>query len=178
MREDRATESVIFLLVEIFSNPVPPRPIGPIKSESHISDWTSLLNEAVLSARPTCRPDQINPTALMIKTPFRMRRRGVELKLHLGDAPPDLDRTLVQNIVNAQRWLKMIIAGKTFTQIAAGEAVSKRRVQDVVGLALLAPDVHDAIVADTQPDGLNTDYLIKTGFPATWSGQRQQFAAL
>jgi len=50
---------------------------------------------------------------------------------------------------NAQRWLKMIIAGKTFTQIAAGEAVSKRRVQDVVGLALLAPDVLDAIVTDT-----------------------------
>ena len=72
----------------------------------------------------------------------------------------------------------MVIAGKTFSEIADSEGVSKRRVQDVINLALLAPDVLDGIAAGEQPEGLTTDYLIKTRFPAVWSEQRKQFAAL
>ncbi|WP_050605448.1 hypothetical protein [Ruegeria sp. 6PALISEP08] len=43
---------------------------------------------------------------------------------------------------------------------------------------MLAPDVLDAIAAGDQPDGPTTDYLIKSGFPAIWSDQHKQFAAL
>jgi hypothetical protein len=107
-----------------------------------------------------------------------MRRRGVELKLHLGDAPPEIDRTLVQNIVRAQRWIAMIIDGIPFTEISKAENVSKRRVQDVVDLALLAPHVLDAIAIGQQPDGLTSDYLIKSGISASWAEQREQFANL
>ena len=110
--------------------------------------------------------------------PFRTRRRGVELKLHLGDAPREIDQTLVRNIVKAKRWLTMIIDGKTFDEIAHVEGTSKRRVQAIVDLATLAPDFLDAIAKGEQPAGLTSDYLIKTGFPATWSEQRQQLAAL
>lgn len=35
-------------------------------------------------------------------------------------------------------------------------------------LALLAPDVLDGIATCEQPDGLTTDYLIKTCFSAVW----------
>jgi len=107
-----------------------------------------------------------------------MRQRGVELKLHLGEAPAEIDRTLVQNIMKGRSWLAMVIAGKTFSEIADTEGVSKRRVQDVVNLALLAPDVLDSIAAGEQPDGLTTDYLIKARFSAVWSEQRAQFASL
>ena len=139
---------------------------------------TILLAEKAMAQVLGRQPDQLNQTALTIDAPFRIKRRGVELKLHLGDGPPEIDRTLVHNIVKAQRWLRMIIENKTFTQIAEQAGVSKRRVQDVVDLALLTPDVLDAIAAGNQPEGLTTDYLIKSGFPATWSDQRQQFAAL
>jgi len=50
--------------------------------------------------------------------------------------------------------------------------------QDLANLALLAPDVIDGIAVGEQPDGLTTDYLIKARFPAVWSEQREQFAAL
>ena len=125
-----------------------------------------------------CKPDRIDPTALIFETSFRMRRRGVELKLHLGDAPREVDRTLVQNIVKAQRWMAMIIDGKTFAEIAQAEGTSKRRVQDVVDLAMLAPDILDVIAAGEQPDGLTSDYLIKSGVPSVWTEQRTQFAKL
>lgn len=72
----------------------------------------------------------------------------------------------------------MVITGKTFSEIAETGCVSKRRVQDVVNLALLAPDVLDGIAVGKQPDGLTTDYLIKTRFSAVWSEQHAQFAAL
>jgi site-specific DNA recombinase len=137
-----------------------------------------LLSCDALAGLIECQPDQINTDELIIEAPFRMRRRGVELKLHLGDAPPELDRTLIRNIVKARRWLKMIIEGKTFAGIAEAESTSKRRVQDVVDLALLAPAVLDAIGSGDQPDGLTTDYLIKTGFSEVWSQQKKQFAEI
>ncbi|MEO1537319.1 MAG: recombinase family protein [Pseudomonadota bacterium] len=137
-----------------------------------------MLDKVKLADLIDCVPEQINPAELTIEAPFQMRRRGVELKLHLGEAPPEIDKALVQNIVKARRWLKAIIEGKSFSEIAVSEGVSKRRIQDVANLALLAPDVLDGIATGEQSDGLTTDYLIKTRFSAIWSEQREQFAAL
>jgi len=136
------------------------------------------LSEGKLAQVFECDAARINIEVLTLISPIQMRRRGVELKLHLGDAPPEVDRTLVQNIVRAQRWMAQIIAGKTFTEIAQAEGTSKRRVQDVVDLALLAPGVLDAIATGEQPEGLTSDYLIKSGVPAAWSEQRHKFAKL
>ena len=85
---------------------------------------------------------------------------------------------LVPNIMKGRSWLAMVIAGKTFSEIAASEGVSKRRVQDVTNLALLAPEVLDRIAAGEQPDGPTTDHLVKTRFSAFWSEQREHFAVL
>jgi hypothetical protein len=139
---------------------------------------TVRLDKGMLADRFGCAADQVNPVELAIEAPFQMRRRGVELKLHLGEPPAEIDRTLVQNIMKGSSWLAMVIAGKSFSAIADSEGVSKRRVQDVTNLALLAPDVLDGIATGEQPDGLTTDYLIKTRFSAVWSEQRAQFASL
>nr|WP_302477810.1 recombinase family protein [Ruegeria arenilitoris] len=139
---------------------------------------TVQLDLQALARMIECRADQVDAEELTIETPFRMRRKGVELKLHLGDAPPEIDQTLVRNIIKARHWLAMIVDGRTFSEIAESEGTSKRRVQDVVDLAMLAPDVLDAIAAGEQPDRLTTDYLIKSSFPAIWSDQHKQFAAL
>lgn len=137
-----------------------------------------LLSSGELSKALDCDANRINADELTLTSSFRMRRRGVELKLHLGDAPPEVDRTLVQNIVKAQKWMAMIIQGKMFSDIAESEGASKRRVQDVVDLAMLAPDILDAIANGEQPAGLTSDYLIKSGVPAVWTEQRELFAKL
>ncbi len=136
------------------------------------------LDPRALARTMECRADQVDAKELTIEAPFQMRRRGVELKLHLGDAPPEIDQTLVRNVIKARRWLAMIIDGRTFPEIAEEEGTSKRRVQNLIDLAMLAPDVLDAIAAGEQPDGQSTDYLIKSGFPAIWSDQHKQFSAL
>lgn len=136
------------------------------------------LNDIEIAEHVGCESDRVDPTSSRFEAPFRMRRRGVELKLHLGDAPSEVDRTLVQNVLKAQRWMAMILSGKTFAEIAEAEGTSKRRVQDVVDLAMLAPDILDAIASGEQPDEMTSDYLIKSGVPASWSEQREQFAKL
>ncbi len=136
------------------------------------------LDTLVLVKRLDCLPGQINASELTIEAPFQMRRRGVELKLYFGDPSQEIDKTLVQNIAKGRRWLAMVIDGRSFSEIAEVENVSTRRVQDIAGLALIAPDILDAITLGEQPSGLTTDYLIKTSFSTVWSEQRAQFAAL
>ncbi len=137
-----------------------------------------LLSEDEIAELVGCEHFRIDPTSLRFEAPFRMRRRGIELKLHLGEAPAEVDRTLVQNILNAQRLMAMIVDGKTFMEIAEAAGTSKRRVQDVIDLAMLAPDILDAIASGEQPEGLTSDYLIKSGVPASWPEQRERFAKL
>jgi DNA invertase Pin-like site-specific DNA recombinase len=59
------------------------------------------LNKLAQALR--CEADRINAEDLTLTSPFRMRRRGVELRLHLCEAPPEVDRTLVRDIVKAAR---------------------------------------------------------------------------
>ncbi|HCP80232.1 MAG TPA: recombinase family protein [Octadecabacter sp.] len=139
---------------------------------------TILLGRGALSALLGCSMANINEVELTLEALFQMRRRGVELKLHLGDAPSEIDQTLVRNIVKARRWLGMITEGRPIADIAQTEGLSNRRIQDLMPLAFLSPDLLEAIASGEQPIGLTTDYLIKTGFPTVWSQQRPQFAAL
>jgi site-specific DNA recombinase len=136
------------------------------------------LNVEKLTGLLALPETQIRLDALDIEAPFQMLRRGVELKLHLGDAPKEIDITLIQNITKAKTWLGMVIEGQTFTEIAEAEGVSKRRIQAVIELALLSPRTLDAIVAGGQSIAMTSDYLIKTGFSANWSKQHNQFAQL
>ena len=51
-------------------------------------------------------PSAFARMALRILAPFRLRRRGVEIKLVLGNPTKSVDRTLLRNIANALSWLR------------------------------------------------------------------------
>lgn len=139
---------------------------------------TVTLDPECLSNLLCCKPDHLNPDALALTSPFQMRRRGVELKLHLGEAQPEVDRTLVQNIVTAQKLLKMVIGGRRIQAIAAGEGIPAPRIQALVNLAMLSPTMLDLVASGSQPINLTTDYLLKTGFPVVWSDPQRILATL
>ena len=46
--------------------------------------------------------------------PFQMRKRGVETKLIIGDAPTGQDETLIRNIAKAHYWFAQIKSGKKY----------------------------------------------------------------
>ena len=119
-----------------------------------------LLDRNAFAACLSMGPDRIREDALRILAPFRLRRRGVETKLVLGNPTKSVDRTLLRNIANALSWLNRIKAGKTYEQIATEDAIPTDRVRKAIRYAFLAPDIVRAIVEGRQPVGLTSSYLL------------------
>ena len=72
----------------------------------------------------------------------------------------------------------MIRCGKTYTEIAQAEGVSKRRIQHLVELAFLAPDVIRDVWEGRQPVELTSQWLKSHAFTPMWIEQRELFKAL
>lgn len=115
---------------------------------------------------------------LAITAPFQLRKCGVETKLILADEPGDRDETLIKNIAKAHVWYERIKAGETFSDIAATETTSKRRIQQMIDLAFLAPNILRDVIEGKQPIGLSSDWCLRHEIPSDWSEQRQLTAAL
>ena len=91
-----------------------------------------LLDRNAFAACLSMGPDRIREDALRILAPFRLRRRGVETKLVLGNPTKSVDRTLLRNIANALSWLDRIKADKTYEEIATEDAIPTDRVRKAI----------------------------------------------
>ncbi|MFK7746464.1 MAG: recombinase family protein [Roseobacter sp.] len=131
-----------------------------------------------LAAQLNVDPARINEDLLATTSKFQHRKRGVETKLIIGDEPADIDVTLLRNIALAHRYFELVRSGKTFAEIAETEAVSKRRVQQLIELAFLAPDVIRAVREGQQPVSMTSDWLKKRAFSPIWGEQREAFTTL
>jgi DNA invertase Pin-like site-specific DNA recombinase len=123
-------------------------------------------------------PQHLNETNLSKRVSFQLRKRGVETKIILADAPKGIDETLIRNIAKASVWFGRIKAGETFTEIAATEGTSKRRIQQMIDLAFLAPDVIRDVMEGKQPIGFTSDWCLRHDLPGAWNEQRQLIATL
>ncbi len=115
---------------------------------------------------------------LDITTEFQHRKRGVETKLILENTAAPRDETLFRAIALAHRFFQMIRSGKTYSEIAEAEGASKRRIQHLVELAFLAPDVIRNVWEGKQPIGLTSDWLKSHSIPPVWNEQRELFRTL
>ena len=115
---------------------------------------------------------------LTIKAPFQIRKRGVETKLVFADAPSQRDETLIKNIAKAHHWFEQIKSGKTFSQIAAKDKVSKPRIQQMIDLAFLAPDIIRDVMDGARPIGFTSDWCKHHSLPVSWTEQRALIATL
>lgn len=87
---------------------------------------------------------------------------------------PLVDSALVRAFARAFRWQRMLDDGThgTFNDLAKAEGVSQSHVSRMLRLTLLSPDLLEAILAGTQPEGMRLEGLL-AGFPDEWSHQRQ-----
>ncbi|WP_245544317.1 hypothetical protein [Oceanicola granulosus] len=139
---------------------------------------TLKLNADTIAKRLDIDANDIDLDQLVSRHSFQLRKRGIETKIVLADAPTGQDETLIRNIARAHAWFERIKAGETFAQIAEADGTSKRRVQQMIDLAFLAPDIVADVLGGKQPAGF-TSYSCKTNeFPSDWSEQRARFAAL
>ncbi len=133
---------------------------------------------AVLADRLGIAPERLNPAQLAIAAPFRIRRRGVETKVLLSDRSPEVDKVLIRNLVKARDWFAALSRGESYAEIAEREGIWKQRIQQLLPLAFLAPDIIQQIAEGRQPVGLTTEALINSDLPIDWAAQRALIARL
>lgn len=119
-----------------------------------------------------------DPDDLTLSLPFTERRRGVEMKLVIGNDAAEVDEKLLANIIRANHWYQRLKEGQNFDAIAAEAGTSKRRVQQVIDLAFLAPDIVRDVTNGAQPMGLTSDRCLRHDLPSDWQAQRQRIATL
>ena len=136
------------------------------------------LDARAVAVHLTLDVDRLDADALTKSVPFQLRKRGVETKLVLSDAPAGRDDTLIRNIARAHHWYGQLRAGRSFDEIAVAEGVSKRRVQQMVDLAFLAPDIIRDVLDGKQPLGFTSDWCLRHQLPSDWSEQRTLLASL
>ncbi|WP_170482808.1 recombinase family protein [Ruegeria arenilitoris] len=136
------------------------------------------LDIKVVAAMVDTNADALDTKALQIEAPFQVRKRGVETKIILAETDGNKDETLIRNIALAHHWLERIKAGETFGDIARTDDISKRRVQHMIDLAFLAPDLVRDVLEGKQPLSFTSDWCKLRTLPSDWQDQRALIATL
>ena len=120
---------------------------------------------------------------ISVDLPMTFKLRGGRKVILLPDgtqgnpAPmATIDNTMIKAIARAFRWQKLLENGTygCLEEIARAEKIGGSFVSRVVRLALLAPDIVEAILAGKQPASLTLKDLMLP-FPVEWEGQRVRF---
>jgi hypothetical protein len=123
---------------------------------------------------------RLDGTTLVVRIPMRFQRRGGRKRIVAPDGreialatKPQPDGTLVKALARAWRWQRMIDDGvyASVSEIGETENISKSYVSRILRLALLAPDIVDAILAGRTNQGMMLEQLERP--PASWEEQRE-----
>ena len=119
-------------------------------------------------------------STLTVRIPMTFRKRGGR-KLVVAPpgsdswAPPRprVDNTLVKALARAHRWKRMLESGEfaTIQDLASAEKINPSYLSRVLRLALLAPEIVEAILDGRQPATLQLAGLL-AAFPVEWERQR------
>jgi hypothetical protein len=122
---------------------------------------------------------RLNGGTLIVRIPMRFQRRGGRKRIVALDgseivpSKPQPDRTLVKALARAWRWQRMLDEGvyTSVSEIGDAENISKSYVSRILRLALLAPDIIEAILMGQMDQALMLEKLERP-LPASWEGQR------
>jgi hypothetical protein len=124
---------------------------------------------------------RLDGTTLVLRIPMRFQRRGGRKRIVAPDgseivrtAKPQPDGTLVKALARAWRWQRLLEIGvyTSVTEIAEVERIGKSYVSRILRLALLAPDIVEAILAGRTNQGMILEQLERP-LPASWEEQRE-----
>jgi site-specific DNA recombinase len=110
---------------------------------------------------------------------LRIKRRGVEMRFASDGPDPrasNPDPVLLKEIKRAHRCFNALVTGRigSVAELASREGISDRYVSSLLPLALLAPDIIEAIIAGMQPADLTAHRLIRQlELPIAWTAQKR-----
>ena len=123
---------------------------------------------------------RLDGTTLVVRIPMRFQHRGGRKRIVAPDGSEIMptskrqpDGTLVKALARAWRWQRMLDEGAyaTVSEIGDAENISKSYVSRILRLALLAPDIIEAILAGGMDQTLMLEQLERP-LPASWAEQR------
>ena len=123
---------------------------------------------------------RLEGSTLIVRIPMGFQRRSGRKRIVAPDgreiAPttkPQPDGTLVKALARAWRWQRMLDEGlyATVSEIGDAENISKSYVSRILRLALLAPDIVEAILAGSMDQGMILEQLERP-LPMSWVEQR------
>ena len=143
-----------------------------------LSLFTPINEKAGSANEEHARSDEKDAPITHTKTiPMRIKRRGVEARLIIGDnAPAHIDPTMLRAIARAQTWLAEFLSGDmpSMAAIAKRDRIDTSALSRMLSLAFLAPDIIEAIIAGRQPADLTTQKLLRDiTIPLDWTEQKQ-----
>ena len=139
---------------------------------------TIALAKTVLSQELGIDIESFALSELAFTIPFNLRRRGVETRFVMGGQTLKLDTSLIANIARSHQWLDRIKNGEALDQIADSENTTRKRVQQTLNFAFIAPDIVRDIVAGKQSIGLTSTWIATHELPICWDEQRKLIATL
>jgi hypothetical protein len=125
---------------------------------------------------------RLDGNTLVVRIPMRFQRRGGRKRIVAPDgselAPasePQPDGTLAKALARAWRWQRMLDEGiyTSVSEIGEAEGISKSYVSRILRLALLAPDVVEAVLEGRAHGALMLERLERP-LPASWVKQRER----
>jgi ParB-like chromosome segregation protein Spo0J len=117
---------------------------------------------------------------LVVTVPLQIRRRGGRKQVIApgdidadGVVQPRTNRPLALALARAHRWRQLLEEGHyaTIRELALALGVDNSYVARLLRLTLLAPDIIEAIVEGSEPDGLSFEKLYR--LPPEWENQRK-----
>ena len=117
----------------------------------------------------------ISDGGLHIRVPMSLKRRGGRKEIVVSQGLPRRRRSapqahsaLVLAVVRAHRWQELLESGRyaSIDALAAKMGIDSSYVGRHLNLTLLAPDIVEAILDGTEPDGLTLEKLHR--MPVGW----------
>lgn len=125
--------------------------------------------------------------------PFHFKKRGIKKvivapegvtqPIAITDTPvltPEQDRPLLKALGRGIYWQQLIDSGTVAsgTEIAERECIHRSTVNDLLRLALLAPDIVQAAYEGRLPRAVSLEALLRAKVPLDWNEQRRLIASL
>jgi hypothetical protein len=94
--------------------------------------------------------------------------------------PMSVDANLMAALAKAFFWQELIDSGrvKNMTDLAKVEEIGLARMQKMLKLARLAPDIVEEIARGRQPVGLSLLFFVENPLPDDWNAQREVIGGL
>jgi hypothetical protein len=127
---------------------------------------------------------RLEDTTLVVRIPMRFQHHGGLKRILAPDGSaivptnkPEPDGTLVKALARAWRWQRMLDDGvyATVSEIGA-ENISTSYVSRILRMALLAPEIVEAILWERTDQGMMLEQLERP-LPASWEEQCEQLLA-